>query len=350
MSAYRIALGLLLAATLSCALTAPAGAVPRAFVSASGDDGGSGSDPNNPETILNPKTSCGPVSPCRTIGKALTVVDDGGEVVLASSGDYEPFSIRKSASIVAAPGVHAVITATSGSAITIDAGHGTVALHGLTLNGRGGETGINLVSVGKLHVKHFVLDGFNGNAIALNSSSGTPSTQIDDTTVRNSGGCCSSAVYSGVAGGVSINRLRMHHNRHGLVADYGPVAIRDSVATGQIVHGIWARGLLYDVFLTIENCTVMGTESGSGIIAGDPAGPHEPIRVFVSNSTVTSNATGISAHPSTNKTSVWVSNTTIALNNSGIVHSDGTDVLSRGDNTLEGNADNGSFTWGFSAK
>jgi len=73
----------------------------------------------------------------------------------------------------------------------------------------------------------------------------------------------------------------------------------------------------------------------------------------VSNSTVTHNATGVSAHPSrtpSDKTTVWVSNTTIARNNNGVVHSGGTDALSRGNNTLEGNDTNGHFSGGFSAQ
>ncbi len=347
---YRVALGLLFAIALSGTLTLPVEASPQAFVSVSGDDfDRNRSDTADPNTI-NPRTNCDPVWPCRTITRALAAVDDGGEVVIVSSGNYDPFSIGKSVSVVAAPGVHAVIAAVSGNAITIDT-RGIVALRGLTLIGLGGETGINLVSADQLDVEDFVLDGFSGNAIALLSSSATSKIQISDTTVRNSGGCCSSAVYVKTSSGVLINRLWMDRNRHGLVVDYGPIAIRDSVATRQIVHGVWARGLNAEVFLTIENCTITGTELGSGIIVGDPSEPRHPTNVLVSNSTVTNNQLGLSAHPpSILNTTVWVSNTTIALNQRGVVHSGGTDVLSRGNNTLEGNADNGDFTWGFSGK
>jgi hypothetical protein len=109
------------------------------------------------------------------------------------------------------------------------------------------------------------------------------------------------------------------------------------------------------VRLWIENCTITATETGSGIIAGDPSAPRHWVAISVSNSTVTNNATGISAHPPNkvfpaDNTSIRVSNTTIVLNQTGINPAGGTAILSRGNNTLEGNAKDGSFTWGFSAK
>ena len=104
MLACRVALGLLFAIALSGTLTLPVEAAPQAFVSVSGDDG----DPDNPGNIepINPKPNCGPMWPCRTFARALSVVDDGGEVVALTSGDYDPFSIGKSVSVVTAPGVH----------------------------------------------------------------------------------------------------------------------------------------------------------------------------------------------------------------------------------------------------
>ena len=361
MFSCRVANGILLAVVLSLMPTSPAApqqpiqppppprvpVVARAFVSVSGDDG----------------TTCGPVWPCRTFAQALTVVTRGGEVVVLSSGDYEPFSITKPVSVVSAPGVHAVITATSGDAITVET-LGAVALRGLTLNGLGGVTGINVVSVDVLDVEDFILNGFTGNAIAFVVPFTTPpppperlpQLHIRDTTVKNSGSDFASAVYISTDGRALIDRLRMDRNRHGLVVDSGRVTIRDSVAASQVVHAVWARGLNNTVNLNIENCTIVGTESGSGIVAGDPSGPRNFLgSILVWDSTLTSNATGISAFPWNApdfrvQTAVFVSNTTIALNQKGIVHSGGTFVLSRGNNTLEGNGDDGGFTGGFSGK
>ena len=345
----RVILGFLLAVVPSWTLTSPAEALPQAFVSVSGDDG----DPNNPGNIepINPKPNCGPLAPCRTFARALEVVDEGGEVVALSSGDYDRFTVRKRVSVVAAPGVHAVIGVPSGNGINVAVGGGgLVTLRGLTLHGLGGATGINVVAVDVLHVEDCVLNGFTGNAITFGVAIGQ--LHLRDTTVTNSGSDFASAVF--IAGGfVSINRLRMDHNRHGVVVDGGTVTIRDSVSEWQTEEAVWARGLNGAVDLTIENCTFMGPGTGArgGITAGDPAGSRG-VRMSVSNSTVMNYPAGILADqaPGTN-TKVWVSNTIIIVNSNAIVSSGGAAILSRGNNMVEDNTPgNDTFTGGFSAK
>jgi hypothetical protein len=293
--------------------------------------------------------------------RALSVVDEGGEIVVASSGNYDQFTIRKSVAVVAAPGVHAVITAATGSnAVTVNTSTtGVVALRGLTLNGLGGVTGISVVSVGILDVEDCILNGFTGNAVAFvppfaaspgPSPEARPRLRIRDTTVKNSGSDFASAVYISTDGHAFIDRLRMDHNRHGLVVDSGRVTIRDSVAASQVVHAVWARALNNTVNLNIENCTIVGTQFGSGIVAGDSAGSRG-VRMSVSNATVMNHLSGIVADQSPGtSTKVWVSNTTITLSGSAIFSLRGAAILSRGNNTLEGNNDNGGFTAGFSAK
>jgi len=343
MLSYRITLGFLLAIVLSWPLTSPVEAVPQAFVSASGAD-------FDLETIIG-SDNCSPVWPCRTMRKALTAVDDGGEIVVLSSGNYEQFTVRKPVSVVAAPGVHAVITATGDSnAVTINT-TGVVVLRGLTLNGFGGMIGINVVGVDVLHVEDCILNGFTGNAISFGMFGGQ--LYLRNTTVRNSGSDFASAVFI-TSGFALIDRLRMDRNRHGLVVDGGQVTIRDSVAVQQIQHAVWARGLNSPVDMAIENCTIASTGfSGfAGILAGNPSGLSRGVKMSVSNSTILDNGIGISAVQSTPSTTiVWVSNTTVAMNNKGIVQSGGAAVLSRGNNTLTGSfGDEGNFTGGFSAK
>jgi hypothetical protein len=337
----RVALGFLLAVVLSWTLSSPVEAVPQAFVSASGDDGTSESNTEN---------NCSAGWPCRSFARALAVVDDGGEVVALSSGDYERFTVRKPVSVVAAPGVHAVITVTSSNAIAV-ATSGAVTLRGLTLNGRGATNGINVVAVDVLHVEDCILDGFIGNAIGFGEiGSITGQLHLRDTAVTNSGSDFASAVF--IAGGAaSINRLRMEHNRHGVVADGGTVAIRDSIAAWQTEDAVWARGHNGAVDLTIENCTIMGPATGGqGIVAGDSVGSRG-VRMSVSNSTVMNHLSGIVADQSPGtSTKVWVSNTTITLSGSAIFSFRGAAILSRGNNTLEGNNNDGGFTAGFSAK
>src|SRR5215212_10104834 len=80
-------------------------ASPRAYVAASGSDA-------NFICAL-------PTLPCRTIAKALLFVDDGGEVIITESGDYESFTISKSVTVAAAPGVNAGIIASGTFAAAI---------------------------------------------------------------------------------------------------------------------------------------------------------------------------------------------------------------------------------------
>src|SRR5690349_10969116 len=87
---YRVTLGVLLAVVISWVPASPVGAGPQAFVSASGADVDS-------ETYI--QNNCAAAWPCRTIGRALDTVDAGGEVVIVSSGDYEPFAIERSVSV-----------------------------------------------------------------------------------------------------------------------------------------------------------------------------------------------------------------------------------------------------------
>ena len=134
------------------AFTALAYAQPqRTFVSAQ-----TGNDAN---TVNN----CSVTQPCRNFNAAIGVVNAGGEVVALDSGGYGLTTISKAVTLTGPTGVYAAITAlTAGSsAITVSAAStDTVVLRGLTLTGLGGQTGINVTSVGNLHVEGCVISGF----------------------------------------------------------------------------------------------------------------------------------------------------------------------------------------------
>src|SRR5438477_9591417 len=105
-----------------------AGPAQRTFVSAaSGDD-------------VNP---CTRALPCRNFQAAIAQTTSGGEVVVLDSGGYGPVTISQAVSLVAPPGVYAGISVFSGAGITVNAGPSdVVTIRGLTLNGLGGNTGI----------------------------------------------------------------------------------------------------------------------------------------------------------------------------------------------------------------
>jgi hypothetical protein len=288
-----------LAATAFVLLAAvPAHAVSnRIFLSTNG---------NNASDCANPLT------PCLTFAGALAQVNPGGEVIAEATGGYGPLNITQAVTISGPPGV--VIY--SGLGVTVNAPGATVVLRGLTIDGTGATaTGITATAVGSLFVENCVIANFlgsnnTGDGIVFSS---TGHLFVKDTIVRN-------IAYVGVflAGGAtstaSIQHCQFDQGEFGVsVSGAGNVAtVRDSAATGMTGQGFGAQN---GGELNIESCVAANNDVG--IIAFSTS------TVRVSNTTVTNNVSGIATAGA---------------------------VLSRGNNTVEGNGTNGSFSGTYSAK
>ena len=249
----------------------------------------------------NDANACNSIlTPCQTLAGAVAQVVAGGEVIILNSGGYGPVTITRGVTIEAPPGVLAFVHPPSGDGLTINAGGSdTVVVRGLTLNG-GAANGITVNSVGALHIENCVISGF---ATGL-SMSGAGQLFVKDTIVRaNSVAGVSIAVASGTAA-ASIDRSRFESNGTGMKAGAGAIAsIRRSVASGN------ASGLVADgagAEMDIDAC--LAANNGTVGIAAGPSGG----TVRLSRSVVTDNATGL------------------AQSGSGT-------LLSRTDNTVEGN-------------
>ena len=282
--------------TLIGALPAVAG--PRIFVSGLGNDA-------NPGTREQPK---------RTFASALTVTDPSGEVVVLDPAGFgsSTLLINKSVSIIVPAGIFGGMRVPSGNAITVAAGSSdTVVLRGLTLNSEGGTNGISFQSGAALHVENCIINGFTGGAgIDVDSSAGASARlYVKDTSCRRN--------FYGIevgAGRGSLDQVRLEQNASvGLfVSGSGIlVSIANSVASGT-PFGLVGSGSGAE--LNVEDCLVTnnvnpGIHSQSGAT------------VRVSNSTVTNNGIGLS-------------------NNSGSI------LLSRLNNTVQGNTTNKSGTIG----
>src|SRR6185436_18448015 len=80
----------------------------------------------------NDVNDCSVATPCRNFARAISQTNAGGEVIALDSGGYGPFTVDRSVTVQAAPGVYAGVTATSGSAIVVGIGPGgKVVLRGL---------------------------------------------------------------------------------------------------------------------------------------------------------------------------------------------------------------------------
>ncbi len=144
--ATALAVALLVNVDVGCGTALAAGQ--RSFVSTAGVD--------------NP--ACSIAAPCRAFAAALTATGAGGEIIALDSGGYGPVTIAQSVSIIAAPGVYAGISVTSGHGITIaTAVTDSVVLRGLTINNQGSNgrgiyiTGAGFVRIDNVHVSGFTL-------------------------------------------------------------------------------------------------------------------------------------------------------------------------------------------------
>jgi hypothetical protein len=240
------------------------------------------------------------------------VTDADGEVIVLDSAGYGPVSITKSVSIIAPPGIYAGISVFSENGIDISAGvNDVVILRGLSVNGLGGSVGINFNSGKALYVENCVVGGFTYCGISFHNAG---QLFVKETDVRENGST-GIQIYtsSGSATGV-LDRVHLKNSFQGLgIGPNTSVTIRDSTVAGNSYAGISVSpSLPGNGEASVDNCTMKG--NGIGIIANAAA---SGALIRVSNSTVTKNGTGWSAV------------------SGGI-------ILSRGNNTVEGNTTNGS--------
>jgi hypothetical protein len=278
--------------------------VQRTFVSGLGAD-------SNP---------CSRTAPCRTFPKAITQTNTGGEIYVLDSAGYAAFTITKPVSIVAPAGVTAGISVFSGDGIDINAGASdTVILRGLTINNQGSSgTGIVFNTGGTLHIENCVVNGFvNSSGISFLAGANL---EVKDSIFRGNFLGIVVEPASGAAQAV-IDQVRLEENGNiGLLVSEGStVTVRNSLVSGNTSLGFEAvSSTPANAELDIENCVVSNNSIGIAAAGSSTGVP----TVRVSNSTVTHNGTGL-------------------LNNGAPAV-----LLSRGNNTVEGNTANTTGTIG----
>jgi hypothetical protein len=270
--------GALLAFGLSAA---PAAALAnRTFVSGKGTDAG----------------ACAFGAPCRTFAFALTQTTAGGEIDVLDPAGYGVVTITKAISIVNDGAGVTTIGASSGNAITINAGaNNSVHLRGLTIEGLGtGTNGILFTTDGNLEIENCVIRNF---AFGINFSPNTSSTfSVSDTIASNNGNTgilvnsFGSAVVTGVLSKVTANN---NNGMAGIDVDGSSttgaslnVTIVDSVASnnGNGGAGVFARNAATAVMLR----NVVASNNSVGLFAITAA------TLRVAHSVVTGNSVGVS--------------------------------------------------------
>jgi hypothetical protein len=267
-------LGVTALATLSLSSNANA-LLFRSYLSVNGLD-------SNPCTVQQP---------CRLLPAALAAVNDGGEVWIVDSANFNnaPVNIDKSVSILAIPGALGSVIGTGGDAIVINTPGVKVALRNLKLlNFSAGANGINMTNGARLKVvgceiagfaeynaagikiatpailtvvDTVIRDNYNGmlfdngakgdvsrTTLVGNSYAGiwinpTAASNISVTVTDTvaSGGSFAFAVneIAGATSKMTISRSTASHNSVGFTTNGGLMIVSGSVASGNTSYGFW---------------------------------------------------------------------------------------------------------------
>jgi nitrous oxidase accessory protein NosD len=270
----------------------------------------------------NDANDCTFPTPCRTFAGAVPNTAPGGEITALDSGAYGVVTINKALTLQAAPGAHVSLgDGTAASAVTINAGQSDViVLRHLHISHSGRPSrGIDFTSggtAGALHIESCVVTGFPNAGIRFLAdddcdANGCPELFVKDTIVRNNG----RGIYF-FGGFASLDHCRIEDNTTGVyvATQSRMVTIRDSVIASNSSYGLFSDVLSAT---TLENCAV--TRNGTGIQASGVGAPYNFYgRFFLSNTLIVGNTTGLSPG--------------------------GGYIVSFGNNRLNANTTNGSFT------
>jgi len=260
--------------------------------------------------------SCAVADPCRSFSAAMARTNDAGEVIALSSAGYGPFTVSKSVSIISPAGIHAALTATAASAITINGVGINVVLRNLWINSLGAAEGIDVHAAHELHVESCSIANFGDSGLLIETTANTY-LSIEDSYIRMN----SVGVYLIPSGGVTrttVDRSRIENNYSAFIVSPGPSAVADSIIRESLVTSNY-DGIVFNA---------SGTGNGSTNVESC---------IFVHNS-------GIALIGGGAGTTMRVSQSYIANNGTGLFTSGGDDLRSFGNNRLAGNALDGSFT------
>ena len=270
---------------------------------------------------VNPGTIASPV---RQIAKGVDLATAGDTVVVLDSGDYTPFSVGKTLSVVA-EGVYAEVAAPAvppvSRAVSVNAGPAdVVVLHGLALRGAGATIGISFGSGKVLRVENCSISNF------LSSPEGLPGCGIEalaagvltlaDTVLRDNSGGINFQGGSTIRG--EIRRCRIEGR--------GRFTAPDTVDVNAIgvEVGISNR-------VTVADSRITGYGLGF-YVRGNAGSPLAALTI--TGSTVTNNRIGVYADRTGQ---VHLAGSTISLNETGLFTLNNGIIYTSGDNAILGN-------------
>jgi alpha-tubulin suppressor-like RCC1 family protein len=302
-------------------------------------------------TGVDTSSQCAATAPCRTLTAALVKTLPGGEVVVFDSAPYDVVTITMPVSILAAAGIFAGISAQPGqSAITVAAGPSdNVFLRGLVITSEGGTNGILFTSGAALYLENMIVRGYNqpGQADVNFAPAGAANLSIKDSRIQ-SGATGLLIANGGPDIGVVIDNVRFENNGTGIKAiANGQLTVRNSIVSSGSQDGInLSAANALPLTATFDRLLVSGNA-----LAGITSGGTLPVYTTVSRSTIRGNgATGIFVSGGGVPSETRVAQSAVVRNVTGVGTGAGGSVLSRGNNTVEGNNADGSFSGTYSGK
>lgn len=302
----------------------------RSFVSTSGAD--------------NPACSIG--APCRSFGAAVAATNAGGEVVVLDSGGYGPVTITKAVTIVAPSGVYAGISVSAGDGVTVTTGSvaDRVTLNGLTINNQGSAgSGIVYNGVGRLLVQNTVVNGFSGSPTSFGLRfipSASSNLRIENSEFRTNSIGVSVEPPAGAAAIAVFDRV--------VAASSSSVGFYLQNQTTATLHNVQA---IFNAAAGVGTNTVAGTalaisvdnselsNNNYGITPGGDAGIET---AAVENCIIANNLSG--GIRSDNASTVRLAYSTVTQNPTGLIITGSGQIISMGNNWIQGNTANGAPT------
>jgi Periplasmic copper-binding protein (NosD) len=202
--------------------------------------------------------TCSRTAPCREIVKALTIAASDGTVVILDSGDYKNFAITKSVSVIAQPGVSAIVR--SGGVFLANSSPIRVVLRGITTEGSALYVGSPIVSltvedcnfftssVGPLYIsssgsftfRNTRFRSLKGNpqVASIHADSGDALVLMENCSIENT----FEALTIGAGAELVFRNSFVTNNYNGLVVEGGKLFVEGSLITGSDGTGISVSG------------------------------------------------------------------------------------------------------------
>jgi parallel beta helix pectate lyase-like protein len=231
---------------------------------------------------------CSLTAPCRSFAVAIASTDPAGEIVVLDSAGYGAVTITQSVSILAPRGVYAGVSVFSGAGVRINGAGIDVTLRGLSINGLGGQNGIDFALGARLTIDGCAISNMNAAGILLQAGG---STMVANASVRKSGGA---GIELGATDSVSVVDSEIARNAaDGLWLHGGARAsVQRSVIAGNALSGIKVDAAASGTRLAVRASIVADHTAGAGISIGGTGGGVSA-NADISGNTITRNVDGI---------------------------------------------------------